>query len=78
MYRVHKEVASGGGGRVTEIKCKACSNCSFCEGNGSPNRYYCEVATTECSPRRLICKTERHSREFTIKRTPRWCPAKEV
>ena len=60
-----------------EIECKNCSHCEFMKGNGRPNRYYCNEARGECSPAKLICKTERHSEEFTIKRTPKWCPLKE-
>lgn len=61
------------------IKCKECKYCEFSEGNGDPNRYYC---THKDSPSRikgtagatLICKTERRAKEFTIKKTPKWCP----
>lgn len=56
------------------VNCKECEHCSFYKGNGSPNRYYCEITRDECTPRKLICKTERHREEFTIKRTPKWCP----
>lgn len=59
------------------IKCKTCSHCEFLEINGRPNRYYCGAVKDGCMPDKLICKTERHSKEFTIKRTPKWCPFKE-
>ena len=62
---------------MSELNCRICDHCSFMEGNGNPNRYYCDLAKTECSPFRMICRTERHSEEFTIKRTPKWCPLKE-
>ena len=62
---------------MDRLKCKTCEHCSFVELNGNPNRYYCNLARTECTPNRMICRTERRSEEFTIKRTPRWCPLKE-
>lgn len=63
------------------INCENCKQCVFSDGHGSPNRYYCSHKE---NPDRisgiggftLICKTERHSKEFTIKKTPRWCPMK--
>lgn len=61
---------------MTEILCKTCDQCSFNKGNGNPNRYYCLGVRDNCTPHKLICKTERHSEEYTIKRTPRWCPMK--
>jgi len=61
---------------MNELKCKTCDACSFEEFNGRPNRYYCEEARTIDRPCRLICKTKRHSRDFTVKRTPKWCPRK--
>lgn len=59
---------------MANIKCKSCEHCSFCKLNGSPNRYYCDAASTNCTPNRLICRTERRSEKFTIKRAPKWCP----
>ena len=68
---------------MNEIKCKNCKYCEFENGNGSPNRYYCvhRLSKSVLDGTRgntIICKTERRSEEFTIKRTPRWCPLKEM
>lgn len=62
-------------------KCKECNFKSFYSGNGGLNRYYCEhpdgrFARSECEPTPLICRTERHSSEMTIKTAPKWCPLK--
>lgn len=61
------------------MKCKDCEYKSFLERKCGPNRYYCKhpearFARSECEPTPLICKTERHSEELTIKTSPRWCP----
>ncbi|MHC1722487.1 MAG: hypothetical protein AB9836_04680 [Aminipila sp.] len=61
-----------------ELECKICEHMNFEDGHGNPNRYYCNAASTQCTPFKLICKTERHSTEFTIKRTPKWCPLKHI
>lgn len=59
---------------MSELKCISCEHRSFMQGNGNPSRHYCELANTSCEPRRMICRTERHETDMTIKRTPRWCP----
>lgn len=64
---------------MPKFNCVNCEHCSFVDCNGSPNRYYCDHrenpnAVRGSSSCTLICKTERHSKEFSIKRTPRWCP----
>jgi hypothetical protein len=62
-----------------EIKCKTCPHCEFWLGNGDPNRYYCshpERPNKDQAGAKLICRTLRHSPEYTIKLTPRWCPEK--
>lgn len=59
-------------------KCKECQYTEFQDMNGRPNRWYCnhpEVrAHVSCPADTLICKTERHAREMTIKTSPKWCP----
>lgn len=61
------------------MKCVDCDYKKLEKGNGSPNRYYCtnpdaRFARSKCEPTPLICKTERHSVELTIKKAPKWCP----
>lgn len=59
-------------------KCAGCKHCQFAPGNGNPNRYYCtHPATTAGMGARMVCRTERHSTEITIKTSPRWCPLRE-
>lgn len=60
-------------------KCSECNNCEFVPDKGGVNRYYCKHATAAASvnaARRLICRTERHSKELPVKTAPRWCPIK--
>ena len=64
------------------VKCKVCQHCSFQDGHGSLNKYYC------CHPKNkksvegtagatILCKPGRSStKEFNRKRTPNWCPLK--
>ena len=60
------------------MRCVDCYQKKFEDYNGRPNRYYCEHPD---APRKygpaLICKTERHSTELTIKTSPRWCPLRK-
>lgn len=60
------------------MKCSECDHKHFETGNGSPNRYYCNnpVATAGVGAR-LICRTERHKTDITIKTSPSWCPLKK-
>ena len=64
-------------------KCSECEFAKFADGNGNPNRYYCEhknarFARSKCEPVPMICRTDRHSREFTIKTSPKWCPIRNI
>ena len=57
--------------------CKDCCYKDFEAGNGQPNRYYCThrlAGESVSAAARLICRTERHNAELTIKTRPRWCP----
>ena len=61
------------------MKCKDCGHKIYVPGKGNPNRYYCHhpearFARSECEPTPMICRTERHSDELTIKTSPKWCP----
>ena len=59
-------------------KCSECKYKVFEEYNGSPNRYYCnhpEIVAGE-GPR-MICRTERHSKELKLKTSPKWGPLKK-
>ena len=60
------------------MKCVDCELKEFQECNGRSNRYYCihQDAPRQNGPA-LICKTERHSTELTIKTSPRWCPLRK-
>ncbi|MCM1277110.1 MAG: hypothetical protein NC299_17410 [Lachnospiraceae bacterium] len=59
-----------------------CKTCGYCRGGGSGSargRYYCghpDAAKEACASAKPICYTPRWSNEFTIKRTPKWCPLK--
>lgn len=56
-------------------KCSECEFTSFMKINGGANRYYCSHPygrKAHCSAP-LICRTERHRTELTIKTSPRWC-----
>lgn len=57
-------------------KCCECKEAHFMKGNGTPNRYYCyhPGCRDSVSPAKMICRTKRHSTEFTIKTSPKWCP----
>lgn len=66
---------------VMEDKLMKCVDCDLkklqeCKCGG--NRYYCghPDAPRQNGPA-LICKTERHSTELTIKTRPRWCPLRK-
>lgn len=62
---------------ASELRCKSCKECSFEEYPNGVNRYYCSHPKADkIQPHRLICKTERRSKEFSRKNTPRWCPQK--
>lgn len=61
-------------GKKRVYKCCECEYTDFMKGNGSPNRYYCKHPDIPSPGRKLICRTERHSTDFTIKTSPRWCP----
>lgn len=69
-------------GKKTVIRCSECDQKEFAKGNGTPNRYYCihpkaQFARSECEPTPMICRTERHSKELTIKTSPKWCPRRK-
>lgn len=57
------------------LKCKCCK---YCVGGGegsSRGKYYCEhPIAAACAAAKLICYVPRRSEEFTIKKTPKWCP----
>ena len=57
------------------MKCVDCDLKKLQERKCGGNRYYCghPDAPRQNGPA-LICKTERHSTELTIKTSPRWCP----
>lgn len=63
------------------MKCNECEDAKFYDGNGTPSRYYCTnkeaLKTRSCPANTLICKTARHSKEFTIKTSPKWCPIRK-
>ena len=64
------------------IKCKDCEFKSFLVLKCAPGRYYCKhpdasFARSECEPMPMICKTDRHSDEITIKTSPKWCPLRK-
>lgn len=63
-------------------RCTECNHKSFMKGNGRPNRWYCHnpdarYARSECEPTPMICRTERHSEELTVKTSPKWCPIRK-
>ena len=65
------------------MKCKDCDHKKFWSNKGGPGRYYCEhpdarFARSECEPTPMICRTERHSDELTIKTSPKWCPFRKT
>lgn len=67
--------------REQMLDCKECKYCTFEGSNGRPGRYYCKHAKNPNADKRIsaytiICRTERRSEEFTIQRTPKWCPNK--
>ncbi len=63
-------------------KCSKCENAKFQDMNGRPNCWYCEHPEVRkyvsCPANTLICKTERHTKEITIKTSPRWCPRRNT
>lgn len=50
-----------------------CSNIST-RGN-STSRWYCEIARTECLPKREIARAK--GNELPIKSSPHWCPLRK-
>ncbi len=61
------------------MKCSECTSCRFVEYSSGVNRYYCEdqrAAAAVNAGARLICRTQRHSKEIAVKNAPRWCPRK--
>ena len=63
-------------------KCCECEFAELSELKGGTNRYYCKhpearFARGETEPTPMICITERHSKELTIKTSPRWCPRRK-
>ncbi|MBE5757582.1 MAG: hypothetical protein E7345_01445 [Clostridiales bacterium] len=61
------------------IKCKDCEHCVFNESKNGRSIYFCRHAKSPSVLARTagqteICRTERRSTEFTIKKTPKWCP----
>ncbi len=60
-----------------------CKTCRYCVGGGhgsARGRYYCEhpvAAEMACASSKPICYVPRRSNEFTIKKTPKWCPLKD-
>lgn len=64
---------------MAEIRCEECNYKAFREDKAGVNRWYCknpaaEFARSECEPTPMICRTKRHSKELTIKTSPKWCP----
>ncbi len=63
------------------IKCSECKDAHFKDMNGCPGRWYCEYPNVReyvsCPADTLICKTERHKKNMTIKTSPRWCPRRK-
>ena len=62
------------------LKCKTCKFCVVGGVGSSRGRYYCEhpvAAESACASAKLICYVPRRSEDFTIKRTPKWCPLKD-
>ena len=62
------------------LKCKTCRYCKGGGSGGARGKYYCKhpVAAEEaCASAKLICYVPRWSNEFTIKKTPKWCPLKD-
>lgn len=66
------------GGEEMIPKCSECENAKFQDMNGRPNRWYCghpeAKERVSCPADTMICKTERHHTEMTIKTCPKWCP----
>lgn len=61
------------------MKCSECKCCVFAEDKSGVNRYYCEhpeAAKAVNAGARMIARTKRHSKELTVKASPRWCPLK--
>ena len=61
------------------IDCKNCKHCKFEQGKGRPGKYFCmhpqnPSVIEHSASYKVICSTERRSTEFTIKKTPKWCP----
>ena len=62
------------------LECKTCRYCVVGGVGSSRGRYYCEhpvAAESACASAKLICYVPRRSEDFTIKRTPKWCPLKD-
>nr|WP_278678750.1 hypothetical protein [Clostridium paraputrificum] len=63
---------------MSNIKCSDCNYKKLEIYSGGINRYFCtNIEATKGVGSRVICKTERHSTEITIKTSPRWCPLKD-
>ncbi len=67
---------------MAEVKCKECDHKKFVSDKAGCNRWYCEnpearFARSECEPTPMICRTKRHSKEVTVKTSPKWCPLRK-
>ena len=64
---------------AAELKCRTCKYCVGGGNGSSPGRFWCKhpvAAKSVNAGGKPICRTPRRSDEFTIKRTPKWCPLK--
>ncbi len=62
------------------IKCENCKFCEYFGSKGRPGKCFClHKESPSCKAGTAgytkICSTERNSKDFTIKRTPKWCPS---
>lgn len=61
------------------IRCKDCKHLvsNIAENRGGSSIYRCDIARTECQPKREISRV-RGPEEIPTKTSPRWCPLKKV
>lgn len=57
--------------------CKTCKHlCSSISTRGNASsRWYCDIARTECQPKREIARAK--GNELPVKTSPRWCPLRK-
>lgn len=60
------------------MKCKDCEHLisSMAVNRGQSSIYYCDIARTECQPKREISRV-RGPGEIPTKTAPRWCPLRK-